>query len=147
MNTKPFSECNLSGWLEISDVTSRVVEGEGEKPVVLGYVHTDKAYFGGRHPVVFTGNPAEIVIQQAKHRGTKSKPLVFLSGSLRSHEEKSRIIVRYVRFLEPILNTNQLAIAFENLMSQTSGNGDRRKEIIKLLRQYGIPNQSQDTVQ
>lgn len=148
MNLKPINDCSLTGWLEISDVTTRVVEGEGEKPVVLGYVHTDKAYFGGRHPVVFTGNTAEIVIDQAKKRGTATRPLVSLHGHLRSHEGDSRVVARYIRFLGPQQpDYAQIAAALERLTQNASDNGDRRKEIIKLLRQYGLPNQSQDTVQ
>lgn len=145
---KPINDCSLTGWLEISDVTTRVVEGEGEKPVVLGYVHTDKAYFGGRHPVVFTGDPAKIVIDQAKKHGAATRPLISLHGYLRSHEDDSRVVVQFVRFLGPQQpDYAQIAAALERLTSQASDNGDRRKEIIKLLRQYGIPNQSQDTVQ
>jgi hypothetical protein len=148
MDLKPINDCSLTGWLEISDVTTRVVEGEGEKPVVLGYVHTDKAYFGGRHPVVFTGDPAKIVIDHAKKRGAKNRPLISLHGYLRSHDGDSRVVVQFVRFLGPQQpDYAQIAAALERLTQNASDNGDRRKEIIKLLRQYGIPNQSQDTVQ
>jgi hypothetical protein len=148
MDLKPINDCSLTGWLEISDVTSRFVEGEGEKPVVLGYVHTDKAYFGGRHPVVFTGDPAKIVIKHAQKRRNESKPTIYLRGYLRSHRGDSRVVARYVRFLGPQQpDYAQIAAALERLTLNASDNGDRRKEIIKLLRQYGIPNQSQDTVQ
>ena len=144
-NIQPFSDCNMIGWLEINDVTTQRVDGTKETPVVRGHIHTDKAYYGGRHPVVFTRDTAKIVIEQAKlHRCQKEfKPLVLVRGYLRSSEAQSRVVVRYVRFLDhpkPPKTGAEIAKKILKLVSQPADNGNQHTELVSLLRNHGIGN-------
>jgi len=93
------NECSLIGWLEISD-KQQTQDSEGKTiPVLLGYIHTDREYFGGKHPIVMKGRPADIVIEAAQHY---SEPVqIFIVGKLRSRfqDKYGHVVVHYVRVL------------------------------------------------
>ncbi|RME58369.1 hypothetical protein D6779_06570 [Candidatus Parcubacteria bacterium] len=95
------NEVRLIGWLEITDILQQE-QGADVLPVLRGYVYTDKAYLGGKHPVLLKGKPASIVIEAARHAGDDTVQ-VFVIGRLRSPTTphgSSCVVAHYVKMLD-----------------------------------------------
>jgi len=130
------NEIRLIGWLEITAIQQEQDSDGQWIPVLQGYIHTDKAYFGGRHPVLMKGKPASIVIEAAQQ--VNNVVQVFIIGRLRSptsEDGRSYVIVHYVR----ILGEGAEYLMPEQNMQQILGSriDQYEQDIIKFLRERG----------
>ena len=74
--------CSLIGWLEINQATTQEIDGH-ESPVLHGFIHTDKTYYGGKHPITLVGKQAPVLpLGQFQQSPAPQWPLT-LSPSLR----------------------------------------------------------------
>jgi hypothetical protein len=128
----------LSGWLEVEGVEPISIAGQGQT-VIRAWVYTDKPHYGGKHPVLLEGKPAEVLLEWAKdHPRMKTLPQVVVQGQLRSSGENTCVLARFIRMLGlEQVDTASLLENIEHLVANTQGTGPLRGGLIKLLGDYG----------
>ncbi|MBC8505982.1 MAG: hypothetical protein H8D34_14055 [Chloroflexi bacterium] len=135
MTPQDMSYCQLVGWLEICEFRQQELEGQAEPvSVVEGYIYTDKEYYGGKHPAVFKGQQAEIILAAARKNPT-TKLRIFTHGSLRSGNGCTRVLVKFVRIIEQGVNLIQISDEITALFEKQP-NGNPHKEIIAILAKH-----------
>ena len=131
--------CSLIGWLEINQATTQEIDGH-ETPVLHGFIHTDKTYYGGKHPITLVGKQAQILIDAARqHLGQRIQ--ISLRGPLRSMDDSSRVIGKYVDVLDRNVDPAQITQELAQLLEKPT-NGDTLELIAAILAQYGIGDQT-----
>jgi hypothetical protein len=89
----------LDGWLFVrkEDITQVPLEPGKKSVAVYGYILTDKAYKGGRHPLTLLGKPAKIIRDfAALVPGDTLSIRALVEGSLVSMQNNARVQVRYI---------------------------------------------------
>jgi hypothetical protein len=132
---------HLSGWLEINKIPALPVKrGQPEQPVIQAWLYTDKPYFGGRHPVLIIGQPAQITLQWARESNPQAGlPQVVIHGKLVSHEGSSTVLVKVIHFFgsyDPVLNAMRAELI--QLLEHTRDN-ELRNRIRELIESLGGP--------
>jgi hypothetical protein len=132
---------HLSGWLEINHIPPMPPRrGQIDGPVIHASLYTDKPYFGGRHPVLIIGQPAQITLQWARESDPQAGlPQVVIQGKLVSHEGSSTVLVKVIHFLnsyDPTLNVMRLGLI--QMYEQTTDE-ELRKRIWELIERAGGP--------
>jgi hypothetical protein len=139
MTPQDMSYCQLVGWLEICEYRQQTYDGHTKTvPVIDGYIYTDKEYYGGKHPVVFKGQQAEIVLSAAKD-SPSNKLRLFVHGSLRSMNGCTRVIAKFVRVIEQGVDLAQLSDEITALFN-TSTNGTAPQGLIAILARHIAKN-------
>lgn len=133
---------HLSGWLEIdcASVANPLKNTRPEDLILPAWLYTDKPYFGGRHPVLITGQPALITLQWARESDPRAGlPQVVLQGKLVSRDGSSLVLAKVIHFLGSLNPTvNKLRTGLLHLYRQTP-DANQRAEIWKLIEQAGGP--------
>jgi len=129
---------NIRGYL-----TYRAV-GMNRRPAsVVGWIYTDRALLGGRHPFIANGRPAEIImeyVQEREIRSVESPPDfpdqatgVVVRGKLASYPDGSYLDVRSVHFFQASLSLERFVLNDLTLGGQLmikDGQRSPRTEII-----------------
>ncbi|MBT3391359.1 MAG: hypothetical protein HN413_13235 [Chloroflexi bacterium] len=134
MTPQDMSYCQLVGWLEICAVRNQPSDKKSQVTVIEGFINTDKAYFGGRHPVIIKGKPTEVILAAANGHQTKRLRL-FAHGSLRSTDECTRVNVKFVRIIKHDVDVDQLTKEIAQLIEQ-SPNGNAQEAIADILERH-----------
>jgi len=100
---------DLSGYIVVCDINT-VLAGGKTCSVISGWIFTDLAALGGKHPFTATGKPAEVILDQARNRqdimGCKPADFsdcqvgVTARGKLISGQERSFLDVRHISFFD-----------------------------------------------
>jgi len=108
MKRRPTEKCanlvHLSGWLVIDDARAIPLNGH-QAFAIRGYIHTEKPATGDTppvdtsYPVLFAGEPADIVLAWARLRSDKPIKMA-ISGNLFRKFGRCYVRVRYVDILE-----------------------------------------------
>jgi len=128
------NECRLIGWLEITTIQQEQDADGNWIPVLLGYVHTDREFFGGKHPVIIKGRPASLVLEVAQQ---VDEPVqVFVMGKLRSptaNDGRSHVVVRYVKILG--IGAEYLMLGQDMQQGLTPYIDQHEQDILEFLRE------------
>ncbi|MFM8320221.1 MAG: hypothetical protein ACKOC5_04825 [Chloroflexota bacterium] len=126
----------LVGWLEIENVQTVTLGRDQSTPTTLihAWVYTDKPYLGGKHPIVFTGEPAQTAMEWAREWPPHTPlPQVVVQGQLVTHNGQSRVNVRKVSFLgsfDPAYKTMMIGLA---RLLEKKQDGELRSGLADLL--------------
>jgi len=93
----------LQGYFEVDRVET-VEVGRKQQPVIHAWLYTAKSWEGGRHPLLITGRPAEIVLEMSQKAA--ESPEVLVNGKLLSQDERSWVEVKRITFLGIPLHAN-----------------------------------------
>ena len=130
------NECRLIGWLEIETVEAEILDGH-QAPIIQGYISTQDATYGNRHPVTIKGKVADVVLNWARQiRG--HPPRVMLRGKLHSKNGNTKIVGQYIQFLDMYIDYNLLAQKLQKAMED--GEYDLQETLANILMEYGICN-------
>jgi hypothetical protein len=132
---------HLSGWLEINQISSFSSKCDRlEGPVIQAWLYTDQPYFGGRHPMLIIGQPAQITLQWARESNPQAGlPQVVINGKLFSHEGSTTVLVKVIHFFgssDPVLNA--LRADLIRLLEQVRDN-ELRNRMRELIESLGGP--------
>lgn len=86
----------LQGFFEI-DCIETMPLGKEQFPVIHAWVHTDQEWEGGKHPLLISGKPAQIVLEMSQ--GSSTTPEVLINGRLLSRGNRSWVDVKRITFL------------------------------------------------
>lgn len=134
---------HLSGWLEVDCVPAAnhpLKANRSEDLILHAWLYTDKPYFGGRHPIIITGQPALITLEWARESDPKAGlPQVVLQGKLISRGDSSIVLAKVIHFLGALNPTvNELRSGLLQLYRQTP-DANQRATIRKLIDRAGGP--------
>jgi hypothetical protein len=91
----------LAGWLQVERIETIPLNGSCSGELAIhASLYTDKAYLGGKHPLLLSGQPAQIALDWARQSDPKSGlPQVIVQGQLISRQESTLVHVKFIRFL------------------------------------------------
>ena len=125
----------LVGWLQVERVEMLAVDTQTPQPVIHAWVFTDRPYFGGKHPVLISGQAALHTLEWARQSDPQAGlPQVVVQGQLVSHQETSSVLARFIRFLgaiDPAIQDLLLGLA---RMVEQKGDNQLRQDVLQLLR-------------
>lgn len=140
----------LSGWLQIERVQAINTGQEcaGETTVIHAWVYTDKAYLGGKHPVLLSGEAAQDALEWARDWPPNTPlPQVIAQGKLVSRDGLSKVNVRKISFM------GSFDPAYRSFMSDLSRLLDKKTEhelrsgLVDLLRRNAsVPYLGAETI-
>ena len=127
---------HLIGWMEIERVEMLALDGDVPQPVIHAWLYTDKAYFGGKHPILLSGQPAVITLEWARQSDPKAGlPQVIINGRLVSRQESTAVLVKFISFVGTLNpSVRSIVIRLARLFRQ-NGDSRLRSEVLRLLQE------------
>ena len=127
----------LVGWLQVDRLETVSLNGGNPGEVVIhASLYTDKPYFGGKHPLLLSGQPAAITLDWARQSDPRSGlPQVIVQGQLVSRQETTVVLVKFVRFLGALDPVVQALLSRLAQILEQKNDAQIRPALLDLLHQ------------